>query len=231
MSRDPCYSSASGGNADAPVIPSYPAWRNRPGSDTSRFPVEYVSWYDAVEFCNKLSVKEQFTPYYKLQNVERKAGRIVKAKVTITEGNGYRLPTEAEWEYACRAGTTTPFHFGSTSNGRKSNIDGNYPFGTKTKGPYLKRTTTVGSYTANTFGLHDMHGNVWEWCQDRYDKEYYAKSPRVDPEGPSTGVSRVGRGGSWGRHARFCRSALRNWLSPGLRNYDLGFRAALVPSE
>lgn len=108
------------------------------GQDTSRFPVEEVSWEDAVEFCRKLSDLPS----------ERSARRV------------YRLPTEAEWEYACRAGTTTPLHFGTQLNGREANCDGNYPYGTDTKGTYLKRTTTVGSYKANAFGLYDMHGKL-----------------------------------------------------------------------
>ena len=105
------------------------------GQDTSRFPVEQVSWNDAVEFCQKLSAKDGVT---------------------------YRLPTEAEWEYACRAGATTTFHFGGTLNGDKANVDGSNPYGTATKGPFLQRTTTGGSYPKNAFGLFDMHGNVWE---------------------------------------------------------------------
>ncbi len=129
------------------------------GMDTSRFPVETVSWNDAAEFCRKLSALP----------AERAAGR------------EYRLPTEAEWEYACRAGTTTPFHFGSVLNGRQANVDGNRPYGTSEKGPYLQRTTTVGSYSANGFGLFDMHGNVWEWCADWFSSDYYANSPVDDP--------------------------------------------------
>ncbi|MCH8048224.1 MAG: formylglycine-generating enzyme family protein [Planctomycetes bacterium] len=167
------------------------------GSD---YAASYISWDDAVEFCKKLSAKE---------------------------GRTYRLPTEAEWEYACRAGSKTAYSFGADSSKLGAyawNFDNAYEIGEK-------YAHLVGQKRANAFGLYDMHGNVWEWCQDWYDKEYYAKSPRVDPEGSSTDVSRVRRGGSWDRIGGFCRSALRNWLSPGLRNYDLGFRAALVPSE
>jgi formylglycine-generating enzyme required for sulfatase activity len=144
------------------------------GQDTSRFPVERVSWEEAVEFCRKLSAL----------SAEQSAGRV------------YRLPTEAEWEFACRAGTTTPFHFGSQLNGREANCDGNYPYGTTTKGTYLQRPTTVGSYAANGFGLFDMHGNVWEWCSDWYEVAI-RDSPVDDPTGPTSGSLRVNRGGGW----------------------------------
>ena len=172
------------------------------GLDTSRFPVELVSWDDAAEFCRKLSSLPE----------ERAARRT------------YRLPTEAEWEYACRAGTTSPFHFGSQLNGEQANCDGGYPYGTTDKGPDLKRTTTVGSYAPNAFGLYDMHGNVWEWCQDWYGEQYYATSSSADPKGPSSGSSRVLRGGSWGSGARYCRSAYRGRYTAGYRYDGSGFR-------
>lgn len=176
------------------------------GRDTSLFPVENVSWEDAVEFCCKLSA----------MSGERSAGR------------EYRLPTEAEWEYACRAGTTTPFHFGSRLNGSEANCNGKYPYGTETKGMHLERTTTVGSYTRNAFGLYDMHGNVLEWCNDWYD---YANSPASDPQGPSRDSYRVIRGGGWNNDARYCRSADRSFSLPDLRfNGSYGFRVALVPA-
>jgi len=174
------------------------------GQDTSRFPVEQVLWEDATEFCHKLSAKED---------------------------KKYRLPKEAEWEYACRAGTTTPFHFGSVLNGRQANCDGSYPYGTDEKGPSLPRTTAVGSYRPNAFGLYDMHGNVWEWCADWCDDEYYANSPRDDPTGPATGSCRVSRGGRWGHNAGACRSAYRGGYLLGDRYPDLGFRVALVPAD
>ncbi len=173
--------------------------------DTSRFPVEEVSWEDAVEFCRKLSALAG----------ERSASRV------------YRLPSEEEWEYACRAGTTTPFHFGSQLNGREANCNGDYPYGTSAKGTNLQRPTNVGSYTSNFFGLYDMHGNVWEWCQDWYGN--YPSGSVTDPTGPTGASDRVFRGGCWFSIARYCRSALRYWFTPTFRLYILGFRVALVP--
>lgn len=194
---------------------------------SDRYPVENVSWYDAAEFCNKLSESESLPAYYRLTNIERNDDEsIKKADVTVLGGRGYRLPTEAEWEYACRAGTTTPFHFGAANNGQASNIEGRAPFGTTTRGPALERTISVGRYDANKFGLHDMHGNVWEWCHDWYDEKYYAKSPAADPTGAESGTSRVTRGGSWFGDGGNSRSGHRSGLSPDFRFYFLGFRVA-----
>ncbi len=172
-------------------------------SDPSHFkgddlPVERVSWEEAVEFCERLS-----------KATEKK----------------YRLPTEAEWEYACRAGTTTPFAFGETITAEIVNYDGNYPYASALKGEYRQQTVAVGSLgLANGFGLYDMHGNVWEWCGDWYSGNYYRESTRDDPTGSSTGSYRVMRGGSWRDDAQDCRSAGRFWYSPTLRTILLGFR-------
>ena len=170
---------------------------NVSGQDTSRFPVEKVNWEDAEEFCRRLSGTLN----------ERRAGRV------------YRLPTEAEWEYASRAGTTNAFHFGSRLNGREANCDGDSPYGTSTKGPNLERTTRVGAYGANAFGLYDMHGNVWEWCSDWYDKHY---------DGESAEDYRVYRGGSWYGNAAYCRAAFRGRNLPTYRSINLGFRVVVV---
>jgi formylglycine-generating enzyme required for sulfatase activity len=172
-------------------------WRNAGFTQGDDHPVVNVSWNDAQKFCEWLSSKE---------------------------GVRYRLPTEAEWEYACRAGTSTPFHFGDELHGGQANFDGNYPYGTSTEGPYLERTTTVGSYSANAFGVFDMHGNVWEWCGDWYASDYFETSGSVDPRGPSTGSSRVVRGGSWSSSAIYCRSASRVGYEPSYRNNGNGFR-------
>ncbi len=143
-------------------------------------------------------------------------------------GNLYELPTEAQWEFACRARTTPPFHFGRALNGVQANAVGNYPYGTSEKGPSLNRTTTVGSYASNAWGLFDMHGNVSEWCADWYDKEYYSNAPSDDPKGPAAGASRVIRGGGWFLNALRCRSARRSHLGPAYRNDYYGFRLVRV---
>lgn len=159
-------------------------------------PVERVTWEEAIEFCDRLS---------------------------RATGKTYRLPTEAEWEYACRAGTTTAFAFGDSLSSEQANFDGNYPYNAS-KGKYLQRTTSVGSYQPNAWGLYDMHGNVWEWCQDWYSESYYAQSPSRAPTGPSTGSYRIFRGGSWNLSASSCRSAIRFRSTPSYRFLSLGFR-------
>ena len=202
------------------------------GKNTDRFPVESVSWFNAVEFCIKLSEADGRTPYYRLTSISRRSDQsIEKATVTVSSGNGYRLPTEAEWEYGCRANTTTPFHFGSVLNGEQANMCGTIPFGTTTKGPFLERPTTVGSYPPNAFGLFDMHGNVWEWCQDYFDEKYYAQKGESDPQGPSTGKGRAFRGGAWNYGGWHNRAAYRGMYFPyGLHNLDGGFRVVCVPA-
>jgi uncharacterized protein (TIGR02996 family) len=178
------------------------------GMSTDDFPVESVSWEDVALFLDKLSARAK----------ERKAGR------------RYRLPTEAEWEHACRGGASSfqPFHCGNSLSSTQANFDGNYPYGGADEGLHLARTCKVGSYPANAFGLHDMHGNVWEGCNDWYAKDYYACSPRRDPPGPSEGSHRVLRGGGWNDDGQFCRSAYRLSHAPAYRYDYLGFRVALV---
>ena len=170
-------------------------------------PVEEVTWEDAVAFCKQLSALPG----------ERAAGRV------------YRLPTEAEWEYACRAGTTTAFSFGPTASSTQANFSGHHPYD-DADGPYLQRTSAVGSYLPNAFGLYDMHGNVWEWCADWYQPDYYAHSPAVDPPGPEAGESHPLRGGSWFIVGRGCRSAERCYTdeAPVRRTGSIGFRVAMT---
>ena len=142
---------------------------------------------------------------------------------------GGRLPTEAEWEYACRAGTTTPFNTGRNLTTSQANYDGNYPYDGNAKGTYLARTQPVGSYAPNGYGLYDMHGNVWEWCSDWYGADYYSNSPQNNPKGPSSGYIRVLRGGSWNYYAQYCRVSFRSFSTPDYRADNSGFRLALVP--
>ena len=140
---------------------------------------------------------------------------------------GCRLPTEAEWEYACRAGTTTPFNTGSNLTTDQANYDGNYPYNGNAKGVYREKTMPVGSFAPNAWGLYDMHGNVWEWCSDWYDD--YPTGAQTNPTGPSSGSRRVLRGGGWSDLARYCRSALRWYNNPYFYDYIIGFRVVLVP--
>ncbi len=134
----------------------------------------------------------------------------------------YRLPTEAEWEYACRAGTETPFFFGKCLSTEQANYNGNYPLSSCPIGKFREKTVPVESFKPNAHGLYNMHGNVWEWCQDWYGA--YTTEPVTDPEGPSKGEYRVIRGGSWDDYAEDCRSALRGNTTPVERDSNLGFR-------
>ena len=177
-------------------------------SDPSRFkgdnlPVEMVSWDSVQEFCARLSQKTN---------------------------KAYRLPSEAEWEYACRAGTTTPFYFGETISTDLANYHGDYTYGNGVKGEYRKQTTDVGKFPANSFGLYDMCGNIWEWCEDEWH-ENYINAPTDGSawlDGSNNNI-RLLRGGSWFNLPRLCRSANRGGNRRDIRDIDLGFRLAISP--
>jgi formylglycine-generating enzyme required for sulfatase activity len=176
-------------------------------------PVERVSWFDAVEYCNKRSRREGLTPAYTI------TGRTPTTEYPITfatvtwnrNADGYRLPTEAEWEYSCRAGTTTAYNTGSSISGNTGWYKANSGSSTK----------PVGQKPANAWGLHDMHGNVWEWCWDWY--EAYPNTAQTDPTGAVSGVNRLMRGGSWFHSAENTASAARNSSNPNGRGSDNGF--------
>jgi formylglycine-generating enzyme required for sulfatase activity len=170
--------------------------------DSDRLPVDSVTWDDAVAFCRTLSDLP----------AERAAGHV------------YRLPTEAEWEYACRAGTETVFHFGNALSSAQANFDGRSPYGQADRSAFLQRTAPVGSHAPNAWGLHDMHGNVWEWCQDGYAPDYYRESPTEDPLPREPADLRIMRGGSWYSTGAACRAAFRNKQAPDTRSYYVGFR-------
>gem|GEM_PF-1651632 len=198
------------------------------GLDTSRFPVEQVSWYDAIAFCNQMSRAEGLPEFYMMTNEHRqKNNSINSASVTPVGGNGYRLPTEAEWEYSCRATTGSAFNFGNHLSGDMANIFGEKPYGTNKRVNSLRRTTTVGSYAENNFGLFDMHGNVWEWVFDVYDARAYGSRswPVQDPVVTSGSQSRVTRGSGWDGAAGQARSAARGVPpSAGFLSFRDGFR-------
>jgi formylglycine-generating enzyme required for sulfatase activity len=188
-------------------------WKNLHFAQADDHPVVVVSWNDAVAFCAWLSKKE---------------------------GKTYRLPTEAEWEYACRGGTKTRFGSGDREADLKAvaNIADAALKAKWAEATWAVKwddgfafTAPVGRFQANAFGLHDMHGNVWEWCADWYGEDYYGKSPRQDPPGPAKGTDRVARGGAWSTQPKFCRSAYRDWHEPDYRSDCVGFRVVAMATR
>ena len=184
-------------------------------------PVEQVSWLDASEFCNRLS---------------QRTGRL------------YTLPSEAQWEYACRAGSITPFHFGPTITPELANYNGRSTYGDGPKGEYREQTTPVGMFPANAWGLHDMHGNVWEWCLDHWHDSYEGApadgsawlntteptkkaTSKKENNSESEDELRLLRGGSWLYYPGDCRSAYRLHFQPGSANDDVGFRVVCLPHQ
>jgi formylglycine-generating enzyme required for sulfatase activity/TolB-like protein len=194
----------------------------------ANLPVENVSWYDAVEFCNKLSLRERLTPAYtidKSRSDPNNKSDIDTVRWLVTwnqKANGYRLPTEAEWEYACRAGTTTPFYFGNNITTGNANYNGTIPYNKNAQGKFFEKTTIVGSFAPNPWGLYDMHGNVYEWCWDWFGN--YLNKTQKNPKGPLTGSSRVYRGGAWDSEGQYLRSAFRNSAVPLYRSKNIGIR-------
>jgi formylglycine-generating enzyme required for sulfatase activity len=191
------------------LVAGYPEVERELKPDASEFkgenrPVEQVSWQDAVEFCQRLSVQTS---------------------------RSYRLPSEAEWEYACRAGTQTPFHFGETLTDELANYNATKVYGRGVEGEYRGETTEVGQFPPNNFGLHDMHGNVWEWCQDDWHNDYEGApedgSAWVDDD--SKNKEKVLRGGSWDNNPRYCRCAIRNNNARVNFYYYRGCRVVCVP--
>jgi sulfatase modifying factor 1 len=185
-------------------------------SDDPTRPVEEVRWIDATNYCALRTQQEQ-------------------AAGLIPTNYVYRLPTESEWEYADRAGTTTAFYLGSGLYSGQANFDGRYGYDSSVgeidnpSGIYLQMTTPVGSYAANPWGLYDMIGNVWELCQDWYGT--YPTGSVTDPQGPATGSDRVIRGGYWGVLAQWCRSAQRLDPYPTYAGSGIGFRVLLAPGQ
>jgi uncharacterized protein (TIGR02996 family) len=179
-------------------------WQAAMGQHISGFqgennPVDSVTWNECERFCKKV-------------------GKRLKVPL--------RLPTGAEWEYACRAGTTTPFAFGGSASSHEANFNGAHPYNGGVSGPVRDGTTPVGSFRPNAWGLYDMHGNVWEWCLDWYVP--HTAGPAVDPTGPETGTSRMLRGGCWTNPGHGCRSTSRNYCEPSTCNRAFGFRVCFT---
>jgi formylglycine-generating enzyme required for sulfatase activity len=201
------YEKVSGANPSFMHKGGWGGWRLKT-DDTRRRPVESVSWNDAVDFCLKLSDREE----------ERQAGRY------------YRLPTEAEWEYACRGGLSVPYrcYRPDRTPDDDSGENGGGSEGHPRTDPLP--IVEVGSYRPNRFGLYDMRGNVWEWCSDRYSRDYYATSPRENPQGSATGVLRVFRGADWVFCGNPCMINM-NTAQPTVANWYVGFRVVCVETK
>jgi formylglycine-generating enzyme required for sulfatase activity len=207
--------------------------------DTSR-PVEQVTWFDAVLYCNNRSKRDGMDTVYKYMAITGTAGNGCTGLTGLAidfSKNGYRLPTEAQWEYACNAGSTTSFYWGkdydpypaTTSDTAEVGsycvwLSNSYKLGRSNPayGPH-----SVATKLPNAWGLYDMSGNVWEWCNDWYNGSYYASSPSSDPAGPASGTSRVLRGGSWTNDMVFQRSEYRYCYSPDYRYYNYGLRVVI----
>jgi formylglycine-generating enzyme required for sulfatase activity len=198
--------------------PSGHRWQRQLNTNPSRFqgmpdsdqrPVERVSWHDAMEFCRRLN-----------------------SMLGPASGRTYTLPSEAQWEYACRAGTSTPFAFGETLTTDLANYDGNHAFANGPKGAYRQETTAVRTFPANAWGLYDMHGNVWEWCLDQYQEDIQrlpVDGSAWQGEEDAEKATRLLRGGSWFDFPGYCRSACRAHSHPDDADVDVGLRVVCLP--
>ena len=179
---------------------------SKPSALGDKHPMCFVNWQDALDFCQALTKKEH------------ESG-------TLPADKKYSLPTEAQWEYACRAGTQSTFGTGSTLTSKDANFYGKMPYGVSTPGEYREKTTPVCTFSPNPWGLFDMHGNVYEWCLDWYEPSPTSKK---DPTGPKTGDGKIIRGGAWDRKSTSCRAAYRYSRDPNRRAHNIGFRIVIV---
>jgi len=180
--------------------------KSTPSAIANNQPMCFVNWSDAIAFCKKLTEQE-------------------RVKKIISNTAQYTLPTEAQWEFCCRAGTNTTFTYGNSLTSKEANFYGKLPYGTDTPGIYREKSTPIKSFPPNAWGLFDMHGNLYEWCLDWYEERPNSKT---DPTGPNSGDGRIIRGGAWDRKGSSCRSAYRYSRDPVRRSHNIGFRVILI---